>query len=138
MKQNVDVAAELSWMLDALTRRVVQVRHVVVLSNDGLAIAWSSELGREDVEHLSALAAGFQSLARGAGRQFSGGTVRQTIVEMESAFLFVTAAGQGACLALLADEDANVGLIAYEVALLVKRVGNQLSVEARSPDPSGA
>ena len=55
------------------------------------------------------MAAGFQSLARGAGRHFGGGPVRQTIVEMESAFLFVTAAGQGACLAVLATRTPTSG-----------------------------
>ena len=86
---------------------------------------------RDDAEHLSAIAAGFQSLARGAGRHFRGGAVRQTIVEMESAFLFVTAAGQGACLAVLADADSDIGLIAYEMAMLVKRVGQNLSTPSR-------
>jgi hypothetical protein len=72
-----------------------------------------------------------QSLARGAGRHFQAGSVRQTIVEMESAFLFVTAAGQGACLAVLADANSDIGLIAYEMAMLVKRVGQTLSSPMR-------
>ena len=42
------------------------------------------------------MAAGFQSLAKGASRHFAAGAVRQTMVEMEQAYLFVTAAGQGA------------------------------------------
>jgi predicted regulator of Ras-like GTPase activity (Roadblock/LC7/MglB family) len=103
-----------------------------VLSSDGLLIAASTKLSREDGDHLSAVAAGFQSLARGAGRHFGGGAVRQTIIEMESAFLFVTAAGSGACLAVLATEDADVGLIAYEMAMLVSRVGQYLSTPVRA------
>mgnify|MGYP006138680749 CR=1 FL=1 len=51
------------------------------------------------------MAAGFQSLAKGASRHFEAGQVRQTVVEMEEAFHFVTAAGQGACMAV---EDAAV------------------------------
>ena len=108
------------------------MRQAVILSADGLAVGSSKGLSREDAEHLSAVAAGFQSLARGAGRHFGGGEVRQTIVEMESAFLFVTAAGQGACLAVLADADADVGLVAYEMAMLVKRVGQHLSTNPRA------
>jgi predicted regulator of Ras-like GTPase activity (Roadblock/LC7/MglB family) len=50
---------------------------------------------------------------------------------MESAFLFVTAAGSGACLAVLAADDADVGLIAYEMAMLVSRVGQYLSTPVR-------
>ena len=95
----------------------------VILSRDGLAIAASSALTREDAEHLAAVASGFQSLARGAGRHFGGGCVRQTIVEMDTAFLFVTSAGEGSCLAVLSPASADAGLVAYEMAILVKRVG---------------
>jgi predicted regulator of Ras-like GTPase activity (Roadblock/LC7/MglB family) len=123
---------ELNWLLDSLTDRVTQVRHAAVLSSDGLRIASSGGMGREDAEHLAAVAASFQSLARGAGRPFGGGSVRQTIVEMDTAFLFVTAAGQGACLAVLADVEADVGVIAYEMAMLVTRVGKHLSASPRS------
>ncbi|HEY7488303.1 MAG TPA: roadblock/LC7 domain-containing protein [Streptosporangiaceae bacterium] len=125
-------AAELDWLLDSLVNRVAQVRQVVVLSSDGLLVGASTGLSREDAEHLSAVAASFQSLARTAGRQFGGGNVRQTIIEMEQAFLFVTAAGHGACMAVLADANADVGLIAYEMAMLVRRVGQHLATVPRS------
>ncbi|MCW2889054.1 MAG: hypothetical protein QOE54_7000 [Streptosporangiaceae bacterium] len=128
---------ELNWLLDGLVDRVAHVRHGVVLSSDGLRIASSRALSREDAEHLAAVASGFQSLARGAGQQFGGGSVRQTIVEMESAFLFVTAAGQGACLAVLAGAEADVGVIAYEMAMLVTRVGRHLSAHPRTAERGG-
>lgn len=132
MAETAGSVGELSWLLDSLVERVTQVRHAAVLSGDGLRIASSGGLDRENAEHLAAVAASFQSLARGAGRQFAGGAVRQTIVEMDSAFLFVTAAGQGACLAVLADAEADVGMIAYEMAMLVTRVGQHLSTAPRS------
>ncbi|MCD0452726.1 roadblock/LC7 domain-containing protein [Actinocorallia sp. API 0066] len=113
--------------------RVVEARHIVVLSGDGLRIASSRGLLREDAEHLSAVASGFQSLARGTAEHFGAGGVRQTIVEMDGGFLFVTAAGHGACLALLAEDGADVGVIAYEMALLVSRVGEHLSAQSRVP-----
>ena len=125
----------LGWLLDDLVARVPSARQAVVLSVDGLLMAASQGLTREDAEHMSAIAAGFQSLSRGAGRHFQGGPVRQTIVEMESAFLFVTAAGQGACLAVLSDASSDIGLIAYEMALLVKRVGQNLSTPTRPTGP---
>ncbi|HKB30610.1 MAG TPA: roadblock/LC7 domain-containing protein [Streptosporangiaceae bacterium] len=130
-EQTVISSGELDWLLDDLVRRVAQVEKAVILSRDGLAIGASSSLRREDAEHLCAIAAGFQSLARGAGRHFGGGHARQTIVEMESAFLFVTAAGEGSCLAVLSSASADVGLVAYEMAVLVKRVGQHLSVNPR-------
>jgi uncharacterized protein len=103
----------------------------VFLSQDGLALGASRGLDQADAEHLAALAAGFQSLARGAGRHFGGGEVRQTIIEMASGFLFVTAAGHGTCLAVLTAAQADVGLVAYEMAVLVQRTGDHLQVNMR-------
>jgi predicted regulator of Ras-like GTPase activity (Roadblock/LC7/MglB family) len=122
---------KLSWLLDDLAARVDQIDQAVILSRDGLTVAASSNLVREDAEHLSALAAGVQSLARGAGEHFGLGDVRQTIIELEHAFLFVTAAASGSCLAVLCPSDADMGLVSYEVAMLVKRVGPHLEALPR-------
>ena len=127
-RQNID----LDWLLDELVERVPAARQAVVLSADGLLLGASAELSRTDAEHLCALASGFSSLAKGATRHVGGGAVRQTVVEMESAYLFVTAAGQGACLAVVSDADADIGLVAYEMAMLVIRVGENLSAPART------
>jgi len=130
--QTTKQSANLTWLLDDLVERVPAAQQAVVLSSDGLMMGASAGLKREDAEHLSAMAAGFQSLAKGASRHFRAGPVRQTVVEMESAFLFVTAAGQGACLAVLASAEADLGLIAYEMAMLVTRVGATLAAPERS------
>jgi predicted regulator of Ras-like GTPase activity (Roadblock/LC7/MglB family) len=131
---NANASTDLSWLLDDLVERVVSARHAVVLSADGLLMGQSNDLSSEDGEHLAAMASAFQSLARGTGRHFSGGEVRQTIVEMDHAFLFVTAAGRGACLAILGEEDSDVGLIAYEMNLLVKQVGVALTSAPRTAE----
>src|SRR6201986_3222650 len=109
-----------------------------MLHQDGLAIGASAGLSREDAEHLAALAAGFQSMARGAGQRFGGGRVGKTIIEMESAFLFVSAAGHGTCLAVLSSGDADIGLVAYEMAVLVRRSNEHLGGAPRPPGTRGA
>jgi len=138
--QTTKQSANLTWLLDDLVERVPAALQAVVLSADGLMMGASAGLKREDADHLSAMAAGFQSLAKGASRHFGAGPVRQTVVEMESAFLFVSAAGQGACLAVLAANDADLGLIAYEMAMLVTRVGQNMNAPERaavSPSDAG-
>ncbi|WP_182903427.1 roadblock/LC7 domain-containing protein [Microbispora sp. H10830] len=132
MTQKTGASADLAWLLDDLVARVREVEHGIVLSTDGLLLAGSQGLRVEDAEHLSAVASGLQSLARGVGERFQGGSVRQTIVEMKSAYLLVTVAGQGACLAVLCSGDADVGLVAYEMAMLVVRVGQYLTSPART------
>ncbi|MGW5670017.1 roadblock/LC7 domain-containing protein [Micromonospora sp. NPDC003776] len=133
MSQKTASNADLTWLLDDLVGRVKQAEHAVALSTDGLLMAASRGLSQDDGEHLAAMAAGIQSLARGAGKRFGGGQVQQTIIEMQSSFLFVTAAGRNACLAVLAAEDADVGLIAYEMAMLVTRVGRFVASPTREP-----
>jgi predicted regulator of Ras-like GTPase activity (Roadblock/LC7/MglB family) len=56
---------------------------------------------------------------------------------MEFGFLFVTAAGNGACLAVLAEAEADAGLIAYEMAMLVVRVGKYLTAPVRAQAAAG-
>src|ERR1700744_6252265 len=129
----VNQGGELGWLLDDLVKRVPQVSKAVMLTQDGLAIGASAGLSREDAEHLAALAAGFQSMAPGAGQHIGGGRVRQTIIEMEAAFLFVSAAGQGTCLAVLTTGDADIGLVAYEMAVLVRRSNEHLGAANRPP-----
>ena len=102
-------------------------------ARQSLELGAARGLGQADAEHLAALSAGFNSLARGAGRHFGGGDVRQTIIEMSSGFLFVTAAGQGTCLAVLTGAEADIGQVAYEMAILVQRTGEHLQVGTRAP-----
>ncbi|MFF1697597.1 roadblock/LC7 domain-containing protein [Streptomyces sp. NPDC055239] len=121
----------LGWLLDDLTKRMESVRHALVLSNDGLVTGASSELRREDAEHLAAVSSGLHSLAKGSGRHFHAGNVRQTMIEFDDAVLFVTAAGDGSCLCVLSSAEADIGQVAYEMTLLVNRVGEHLGVDAR-------
>jgi predicted regulator of Ras-like GTPase activity (Roadblock/LC7/MglB family) len=130
-------AGQLDWLLDDLVRRVGQIDKAVILSSDGLALGASDTLDRDDAEHLAALAAGLVSLARGAGCHFGGGEVRQTVIEMESGFLLVTAAGSGTFLAVIAGPDGDLGLVAYEMATMVRRSGEHIRVTTRAPALSG-
>ena len=124
---------ELDWLLDDLVSSVLGIRLAVILSPDGLSLGRSPGLSESDAGHLAALAAGAASLARGVGVWSDYGDVSQTIVEMEAALLFITPAGRGTCLALLADYGADAGQIAYEMAVLVKRVGQHLIADPRFP-----
>lgn len=126
--------SHLDWLLEDLVSRTAHVQNAVILSRDGMTVGASRALGREASDHLSALAAGLQSLANGGAALFGRGEARQTLIEMEAGFLFVTAAGAGSCLAVLADSGADVSVIAYDMARLVKQVGRHMAV-GRRPEP---
>ncbi|MFI1166277.1 roadblock/LC7 domain-containing protein [Streptomyces sp. NPDC020801] len=134
MNSHTNGIGELNWLLDDLASRVTQIRHAVVLSDDGLVVGVSQDVSRADAEVFAAISSGFHSLAKGAGRHFSAGGVIQSMVELEGGLLFVVAAGAGSCLAVFSDTGADVGLVAYEMAALVKRVGEHLSTPSRAVD----
>ncbi|WP_367038535.1 roadblock/LC7 domain-containing protein [Streptomyces sp. Je 1-332] len=133
-------ATGIDWLLDDLVDRVAEVRHAIMLSTDGLCVGASQAMGRDESERFAAIASGFHSLAKGAGRHFDAGGVVQTMVELQDGFLFVVAAGDGSCIAVFTDGHADIGLVAYEMALLVDRVREHLTVPVRSdgaPTPDG-
>ncbi|WP_371656682.1 MULTISPECIES: roadblock/LC7 domain-containing protein [unclassified Streptomyces] len=122
-----------NWLLDDFVSRVPNIRHVVLLSADGLAVGASSEQDRADAERLAAIASGLHSLAKGMSAQFSAGAVLQNMVELERGFFFVVTAGKGSCLAVLSEMNADIGLIAYEMARLVQQVREHLDQPVRTP-----
>ena len=137
MNQNTTPATTTSvdWLLDELVAKA-GAQHAVLLSADGLVKAYSGGLDQDDAEAMAAVASGVQSLARSAGERFGGGPVQQTIIEMRDAFLLVTVAGEGACLAVQSDIDTDVSVVAYEVNMTVSQVDGHLRTPARSHDAS--
>ena len=114
-------AASFSWLLDNFVRSVPGVRHTIVVSADGLLMAVSDGLDRTEGDQLAAIVAGMSSLTRGAARQLRSGEVRQAIVEMDTLFLFLMSISDGSVLSVMAEATCDVGLIGYEMALLVSR-----------------
>ncbi|WP_433567764.1 roadblock/LC7 domain-containing protein [Nocardia sp. CA-151230] len=128
---NTSPAGDLDWLLDDLVDKLAGVRHAVVHSADGLLLGRSARMSREDAEHFCAMSSTLFGLSRSAGHRFDAGGVRQAVIELDRAVLFVTAAGANACLALQAAADANLGMVAYEMNLTVQRVGSFLSAAPR-------
>jgi uncharacterized protein len=125
-------AQNLNWLVSNFARSVPGVAHAIVLSADGLLMAVSERLDRARADQLAAVASGLASLTQGAARIFGGGNVTQTVVEMEKGFLLVMAVSDGSCLAVLAAPSCDIGLIGYEMALLVARTGEVLTPELRA------
>ena len=120
-------ATNFSWLLDNFVRGVPGISHTLVVSADGLLMAMSDQLDRTQGDQLSAIVSGISSLTRGAARQLGAGEVRQAIVEMDTMFLFSMVVSDGSVIAVMADATCDVGLIGYEMALLVSRTEQTLT-----------
>jgi uncharacterized protein len=77
------------------------------------------------------------SLTEGAARMFEGGSVTQTVVDMDRGLLIVMTVSDGSSLAVLVGDDCDMGLVAYEMSLLVVRVGDALTPEVRGAESPG-
>ena len=104
-----------------------------MVSSDGLPLAFSQGLPPDRVDQLAAVASGLNSLVEGASRIFEGGPVSQTVVEMRHGLLIIMAVTGGSTIAVLAGADCDMGLVAYEMALLADRTWRALTPEPRQP-----
>jgi uncharacterized protein len=125
-------ARNLNWLVANFAKATPGVAHALVVSADGLPVAVSERLDRPRADQLAAISSGLASLTQGASRCFDGGLVTQTAVEMEGGFLFVMSISDGSCLAVLAAPSCNVGVVAYEMTVLVARAGDVLTPSLRA------
>jgi predicted regulator of Ras-like GTPase activity (Roadblock/LC7/MglB family) len=123
---------DLEWLLANLQERTPGVRHVLVLSKDGLRLCFTDDLDVDRADQLSAIASGIQSLALSASAEFgtdlgSG----QSMVEFPGGVLLIVPAGEGAHLAVVAADEADVGLVGHNMSELVEQIGGYLTSPPR-------
>lgn len=124
--------SDLDWLLEDFVDRVPGASSAEVVTADGLVLCVSAQISGESADQLAAITSGLASLTDGAAQFFAAGKVRQLIVEMEEGFLFVARVSDGSVLALMCKSDCDIGLIGYEMSLLIGRIGDVLTPELRA------
>ncbi len=128
MSTNEDV----NWLITSFVDNTPGVVEAIVVSSDGLLMSMSSGLDRAGGDRFAAVASGLIGLAYGAAGRFGGGRVNEVIVEMDNAFLLVTGISDGSALGVVADAGCDIGLVGYEMAVLVDKAGRVLTPELRA------
>jgi len=123
---------QFGWLVNDFAERVPGVAHAVVVSADGLLLTASARLPIDRADQLAAVSSGLVSLTQGAARCFEAGGVKETIVEMDGGIMLLMAISDGSALAVLASPLCDIGQVAYEMTLLVDRVGMILTPELRA------
>ena len=127
-----DSSNRLGWLLEDLSN-VPGIRFAVLLSDDGLRIAHSDGVAKDDAERFAAAASGLRSLGKALG-EFCGGTdngVRQNMTEYDQGMILITAAGEGAVLGVSTTPETDIGLVAHRMNELAGRVGHELGAQPR-------
>ncbi len=125
-------ANRLDWLLVDFAGGTPGVVAAIVMSVDGLPLAASPGVGDDLADQLSAAASGLVGLARATTQLLASGELTQTILETTGGYFFVTSVGHTATVAVHTTRQCDLGLVGYEMTLLVDRVGQLLTPELRA------
>jgi len=123
---------DLSWMLDSALE-VPGARHAILVSADGLLMARSQGVRKDEADTLAAAMSGIQSLSRTMAG-FCGDPYmswRQTLVEFDGGWVFLISAGEGAYLAVSSAPDVDMADITFRMQQLVGQLGKALTTPPR-------
>ena len=120
-------ANNVNWLMASFVDRTPGVDQAVAVSSDGLLLAMSTTVDRATADRLAAIITGMRALSLGAAAELHRGPVVQVLIEMAEAYLFVSSISGGSTLGVVANKNCDLGLVGYEIAMLVNRVGAQLT-----------
>jgi predicted regulator of Ras-like GTPase activity (Roadblock/LC7/MglB family) len=132
MSQPSPAEIDVAWLINSFVSKVSGVANSILVSADGLALARSKDFPGDRADQLAAVVSGLTSLTLGASRCFNAGAVRQILVEMDEGYLFIMSVSEGSSIAALAAPSCDIGLVGYEMSLLVSRMGSALTPALRA------
>jgi len=116
-----------SWLLGSFVEQTSGVTDAVAVSSDGLLMAMSSALDRAAAEQVAAIISGLVSLGHGASGCFGFEGLEQMIVAMRRGLLLVASISDGSSIGVVARKGCDIGLVGYQMTLLVERAGAVLT-----------
>lgn len=129
MAQLSQGSLNINWMLSNFVETTPGVEQAIAVSSDGLLMAISSNLERASADKMAAVVTGMRSLSDGAARVLAKGGLNQVIVEMAGAYMFVSAIAGGSAVGVVASRNCDLGMVGYEITVLVSRFATQLTPE---------
>ena len=120
-------AQQFNWLLSQFAGNTPEVIDAIAVSSDGLLIAMSNRLDRASADRLAAITSAMISLAQGAGRVYQLGEPNKVIIDLEGGYVLVSAVSTGCTLGVLASRSANLGNLAYEMAVFANRAGTVIT-----------
>ncbi|EYT81497.1 MULTISPECIES: roadblock/LC7 domain-containing protein [unclassified Streptomyces] len=123
---------DLSWVLNDVLS-VTGARHAILVSADGLLMERSSEIGRDEAERHAAAMSSMQSLSRAVAGFVEGGrgVWKETLMGYDGGWIFLSAAGNGAYLAVSTALDVDMELMSIRMQQQVQAMGRALSTQPR-------
>lgn len=115
------VAQDFNWLVTRFAQGTAGVIAAIAVSADGLLMALSSDLRRQDADRLAAISSAMLGLANGVSDSYPLGSPDKIIIELQEGYLLVCTISIGCSLGVLATKQAGLGSIAYEMAVFANR-----------------
>jgi uncharacterized protein len=120
-------ARSFNWVLSSFVENVLGAEQALAVSSDGLLIGISETMPPGEADRLAAAITGLQSLSDGVARITAKGVLNRVVIDMEDGYLLVATIGATATLGVVTALDCDLGLVSYEMCMLIDRVGAQLT-----------
>ncbi|MEU0789609.1 roadblock/LC7 domain-containing protein [Amycolatopsis sp. NPDC005961] len=120
-------AQNFNWLVSRFAQHTAGAIAAIAVSADGLLIAVSSELERSNADRLAAISSAMLGLAHGVSESHPLGSPDKVIIELEHGYLLVCTISIGCSLGVLANKQAGLGTIAYEMAMFANRATEVLT-----------
>ncbi|GIH07295.1 hypothetical protein Rhe02_53620 [Rhizocola hellebori] len=125
-------AQDLNWLVNGFAGRVPEVQHAMVASSDGMPVAISEGVSRELADQLAAVTSGLLGVAAVVATLADADEVRQAVIEMGRGYFIAMTVRDGSVFAVLASGQADLGVVGFEMARLVKQAGEILTPALRA------
>jgi len=113
-------AQNFNWLVSRFCQDTAGVLAAIAVSSDGLLVA-KSAMDRANADRLAAISSAMLSLAHGVGDCHPLGEPDKVVIEMSLGFLMVCTISAGCILGVLTNKQANLGTVAYEMAMFANR-----------------
>ncbi|GAA1833547.1 roadblock/LC7 domain-containing protein [Luedemannella flava] len=120
-------AQNFNWLVNRFANDTSGVHAAIAVSSDGLLIAMSAGLDRENADRLGAISSAMLSLAIGVSESYPLGDPDRVVIELTQGYLLVTTISAGCALGALASKQASLGAVAYEMAVFANRATEVLT-----------
>jgi predicted regulator of Ras-like GTPase activity (Roadblock/LC7/MglB family) len=120
-------AQNFNWLVSRFAQHTAGAIAAIAVSADGLLIAMSTELERSNADRLAAISSAMLGLAHGVSESHPLGSPDKVIIELEYGYLLVCTISIGCSLGVLANKQASLGTIAYEMAMFANRATEVLT-----------
>ncbi len=120
---------DLGYVLDKFVAETDGARFAQTVSADGMHLAASSAYDRAAHDTFAAIASGLASLTDSSVELFGVGAVNRQIIEARDGWILLSRLSNTATIGVVAEKDADLGLVGYEMTRLAKQLGTMLSPE---------